>query len=127
MKIVTGVEVMECTPMHGANNIVRIAHNGVLENEEVVGKTFINSKGEKIIIGISKVVQETLGLPILEFERIDNEMKNLRKAYFKAITDFIEANNKIQKLEEIITKGAKADFFRRFQYFITGKFKYLIH
>jgi len=129
MKVVTNVEVMECLPELAGNNVVRIMHNGVMENETIIGQVFVNNRGEKIALGISQLVQDTIALPVNQFEeikkdieRIMSENVDIRKAYTRAIIDLsatLEVNEKIKEVMQ------SADFFQRMKYFLTGNYEYL--
>ena len=53
------------------------AVNPYMEIETVEGQTFVNEKGEKVVLGATKKVEEAIGLPFKALENQQKEIENL--------------------------------------------------
>lgn len=95
-KIITDIELMECTPIF--NNCVRIVKNGNIENEDVPIKVYLNERNEKVYLGMSKDIQTYLGLPFNEYNRTKEY-----KDKFVRLNKFLEVSLNNQKLLVDIT------------------------
>lgn len=99
MRIITKVEVKEC-PDRNAQVVVHFPDqkriysfdnyyssssppvNFTFEKEVVTPRLFVNEEGERYLIGMTKEVQDQIGLPFEAFENIQKENKQLRDAIY---------------------------------------------
>ncbi|MDY6969337.1 MAG: hypothetical protein SVR08_11895 [Spirochaetota bacterium] len=87
-----------------------------VKEELVYGKEFINANGERVCIGMSKKVQDLIGLP---FEAFDNMTRELDKKHI-TISRLISHNVACQKRLSVF---ATAGLFERLKYLFTKKIK----
>lgn len=85
-----------------------------IEEEIVRGTRFVNNRGEEVVIGMSKKVQEAIGLPMSVFEgqeftieSLSREVSRLRKHKWE--------------LHEELLEFKHMDFWKRLKFFITRR------
>ena len=87
----------------GSDPVERVA----VEREVVHGREFVNSRGERVCIGLSRQVQELIGLPFEVFDDLSNELRDERIAN-------IELHSRVVDYEY-------AGFWTRLRYAFTKK------
>ena len=85
-----------------------------LTREIIKGQRFINKRGESVYIGMTKEVQDILGLPFHVFNDLTNFNRKLQKQLDTLIKDKKDLELKIKNFENI-------GFLRRLKYLFTGK------
>lgn len=118
MKLITNVEVIERDDDRELR-IQKLCNPGLffspehcaeemkIETEIVRGRMFVNSRGERVCIGIKKNVQDLIGLPFEAFEaqqaliareqrrvfNLENEIKGIKALKFWKRLKFLLTNN----------------------------------
>jgi len=82
--------------------------------EMIRGREFINADGERICIGMSKKVQDVLGLPFKTFESMNKELMDKRAAVSLLKEKTMVFQNEVKDFRT-------AGIFRRLKYLFTGK------
>ena len=85
-----------------------------LTREIIKGQRFINKRGESVYIGMTKEVQDILGLPLHVFNDLTNFNRNLQKRLDNVIKYKKDLELKIKNIEN-------TGFLRRLKYLFTGK------
>ena len=85
-----------------------------LTREVIKGQRFINKRGESVYIGMTKEVQDILGLPFYVFKDLTNLNRNLQKQLDTLIKDKKDLELEIKNIEN-------TGFLRRLKYLFTGK------
>ena len=85
-----------------------------LTREIIKGQRFINKRGESVYIGMTKEVQDILGLPLHVFNDLTNFNRNLQKQLDTLIKDKKDLELEIKNIEN-------TGFLRRLKYLFTGK------
>ena len=85
-----------------------------LTREIIKGQRFINKRGESVYIGMTKEVQDILGLPFYVFKDLTNLNRNLQKQLDTLIKDKKDLELEIKNIEN-------TGFLRRLKYLFTGK------
>jgi len=80
-----------------------------ITKEMVSGKQFTNAQGQTICIGMSKQVQDAIGLP---FEVLDN----LNKALFDDNEAILARDTKIQRQKDRINFYVNMSFWKKLKY-----------
>lgn len=79
-----------------------------IETEIVRGSQFVNSRGERICLGIKKDVQDLLGLPFESFFDMNFTINRQR--------------NEIDELKNVIQTVRKMSFWKRLKFLLTKDF-----
>lgn len=85
-----------------------------VKREHVNGKIFINNRHEEICIGMSKQVQDLIGLPFEVYDNMNKEIKSLSGNY-----NYV--NKLYKKLDIELEKYKKLTFFKRLKFLFTNK------
>lgn len=92
-----------------------------LAEEEIRGEKFVNNNGEIICIGMSKQVQEAIGLPMEVFRKLSEHNSHL----FERNTRLSRENEKISVDYDALLSVNKAifsaGFFKRLQFLFTKR------
>ena len=124
MLVVKNIEVIEVD-----TNMLRIAHWDELEvpkapfrydtaegtiditTEMIYGERFVNVHGEEFCIGMSKQVQEAIGLPMKIYNKMFSEMEILRTTIAQLKQRYATALAKIDKFESMKLWGRIKNVF----------------
>lgn len=87
--------------------------NSFFEVEHVYGTTFINRWGEKVDIGATKKVQDTIGLC---FEAYDNMRREIDRWYSNSCMHEYEA----KKNKELLLEYTQMTFWQRLKFLFKG-------
>ncbi|MCP4612118.1 MAG: hypothetical protein GY845_25770 [Planctomycetes bacterium] len=89
-----------------------------VEEEQVRAKKFMNKNGDAVWVGISKKVQQVLGLPFEAFENMEKTVNDLQriiehkdKKHLETVTSFISMEDRYKT----------ASFWQRLRYLFTKK------
>ena len=76
-----------------------------ISSEVVVGRLFMNADGKRIIIGMTKKVQDAIGLPFEAFESQTNTIAHLTTAYSREMKHVEYLSSKVRILESMTFWG----------------------
>ena len=82
--------------------------------EQVSGKKFINARGQEFCIGMTKQVQEAIGLPFKVYDNLQKEVNALRK-----INERIESE--LNQVTYYANLFRIANFYKRIKYLFTSR------
>lgn len=83
-------------------------------NEVVLGKDFKNAHGKTVCIGMTKEVQEAIGLPFEAFEELQKLIEEFRQ-YNQLLFD------RIERTEKRLKEYSSLSFLGRLKYLFTRK------
>jgi hypothetical protein len=84
--------------------------------EQIKGKRFINNQGQTVCIGMSKQVQEAIGLPFEALDNLQKECKFLRDIRNKLENDMNTIHSNFTTFQQ---KVNNASFSNRLKYLFT--------
>ena len=105
-----GIKDVRVYDTNGTPSKMDVAH----AFETIEGRIFVNSNGLELCIGMSKQVQDAIGLPFKAFE----DAEKVLNRRWDDIMDLKRINEDQQKKLEVVKD---ANFWKRFKYAITGK------
>ena len=82
--------------------------------EHIKGRVFINNRHEEICIGMSKQVQDLIGLPFYVYEKMSRENESL-------LSNYNYVNKLYKKVDTELDKYKKLTFFKRLKFLFTKK------
>jgi len=86
----------------------------VYQTEMIIGKQFINHEGKTVYIGMSKKVQETIGLSFEAFEKLRSERDKLKDENGNIRAEIGYLKKKVKKYETM-------NFWQKLQFLFTGR------
>ena len=82
-----------------------------ISTEEVQGQEFINDNGERVVIGMTQVVQDAIGLPMETFENMNRTLRGQS-------WDLKRAREQFEDLRQAL---ASMNFWGRLHFLFLGK------
>jgi len=93
----------------------------VFNHELVYGKKFVNSDGLEVVLGAANHVQELLGLPFAEIDRLNAKLNDATYE-LKVVSRNVEmVNRHREQLQGALLKYYEAGFWKRLKYLFTGE------
>lgn len=87
---------------------------GPANKEVIVGRIFINTRGEEIVLAMTREVQITIGLPFEVFESQGKQIADLSREIGLKNTLLASASTQLSSYRD-------ACFFNRLKYLFTGR------
>jgi len=95
--------------------------SNIFTKEIVCGRKFVNSDGLEVVLGAANHVQELLGLPFAEIDRLNAKLNDATYE-LKVVSRNVEmVNRHREQLQGALLKYYEAGFWKRLKYLFTGE------
>jgi len=98
-----------------------------LEVENIVGKEFVNEKGQRVMLGMSEDVQNLIGLPFRVFrdqEKVIDSYRNMNETFRKSNNALQQSNINLSMDNDILRN--KLNFYRNMSFWQRLRFLFKI-
>jgi len=98
-----------------------------LEVENIVGKEFVNEKGQRVMLGMSEDVQNLIGLPFRVFrdqEKVIDSYRNMNETFRKSHDALHQSNINLSMDNDILRN--KLNFYRNMSFWQRLRFLFKI-
>jgi len=89
--------------------------------EHVNGERFINARGETVCIGMTKHVQDAVGLPFEAFSNMNKELDSLRASFASHVRQIKDLSATLAVSTTKLDAASSASLWKRIRYVFTKR------